>query len=306
MYSPRHWLRSLKELLKSIARGPKDNRIDEILFCLGTAHFKHRAHPDSKAISDYEFKVFSQFGDDGIIEHIVSSIPCMNKTFFEFGVGNYAESNTRMLLQYRNWSGYIIDSSRSNIEKIKKMDLFWRHDITAECLFITKNNITEIVERVNRCIGEVDLLHIDLDGNDFWILSEVRIKPAIIICEYNSVFGSVRAISIPYNEHFARDKAHYSNLYWGASLPAFDYILSKRGYAFIGTNSAGNNAYFVRSDLLTDQIIPVTVCEGFVESKYRESRDNFANLTFLAGASRLNIVQGLDVVNVITGEMETL
>ena len=306
MYSARHWFESFKDLLKRIMYGPEEHRVDEILFALGSAHFKQRNVSILKSLVDYEFKVFSQFGDDGIIEHLVSSIPCTNKTFFEFGVGNYAESNTRMLLQYRNWTGYIIDSSKSNINKIKRMDLFWRHSIIAECSFITKKNISEIIERVNRCIGPIDVLHIDLDGNDNWILKEIEIMPSIIICEYNSILGSERAISVPYNEQFVRHKAHYSNLYWGASLPAFNHTLSQRGYSFIGANTAGNNGYFVRSELLSDQIRPITIHEGFVESKYRESRDNFGNLTFMMGPNRLDEIRGMDVVNIRTGEMETV
>ena len=306
MFSARNWLESSKNLLKRIMSNPEEHRIDEILFALGSAHFKQRDRSVLKSLGDYEFKVFSQFGDDGIIEYLVSSIPCDNKTFFEFGVGNYAESNTRMLLQYRNWTGYIIDSSKSNIDKIKQMALFWRHSIIAECSFITKENIAEIIDRVIRSIGPIDLLHIDLDGNDYWILKEIEIRPSIIICEYNSILGSERAISVPYNDQFVRHKAHYSNLYWGASLPAFDHILSQRGYSFIGANTAGNNAYFVRNELLSDQIQSTTIYEGFVESKYRESRDSSGNLTFQMGPNRLDVIRGLDVVNIKTGELETL
>lgn len=303
MYSIRHWCDALKNILQTLKSGLKE---DEILYAIGSAHFKERNNLDSRLINDYEFKVFSQFGDDGIIEHLVSSIPCTNRTFFEFGVGNYAESNTRMLLQYRNWTGYIIDSSKSNINKIKKMDLFWRHSIIAECSFITKKNISEIIERVNRCIGPIDVLSIDLDGNDYWILKEIEIMPSIIICEYNSILGSERAISVPYNQQFVRHKAHYSNLYWGASLPAFNHTLSQRGYSFVGANSAGNNAYFVRTDLLSDGIRPISILEGFVESKFRESRDKLGKLSFLMSSNRYDEIRGMDVVNTKTGQMETL
>lgn len=74
--------------------------------------------------------------------------------------------------------------------------------------------------------------------------------------EYNSVFGVNRAITIPYQPDFDRVKAHFSKLYFGASLPAFQYLGEKKGYALIGSNRAGNNAYFVRNDLLNQRIKP--------------------------------------------------
>ena len=50
-----------------------------------------------KDITKKEFKVFSQWGEDGIIDHLVSNLEIENKTFIEFGVENYEESNTKFL-----------------------------------------------------------------------------------------------------------------------------------------------------------------------------------------------------------------
>lgn len=59
---------------------------------------------------DMEFKVFSQWGEDGIIQFILSKVPIENEIFIEFGVEDYRESNTRFLLMNNNWSGLIIDA----------------------------------------------------------------------------------------------------------------------------------------------------------------------------------------------------
>jgi len=69
------------------------------------------------------------------------------------------------------------------------------------------------------------LLHIDLDGNDYWVWKEIEIQPSIVILEYNSVFGLDRPITVPYRANFNRTNAHFSNLYFGASLKAM-YDLS--------------------------------------------------------------------------------
>src|ERR1700744_5508213 len=60
------------------------------------------------SINEVEFQVFSQFGDDGIIQWLISKIDIPNKTFIEFGVENYIESNTRFLLINNKWKGLVI------------------------------------------------------------------------------------------------------------------------------------------------------------------------------------------------------
>jgi hypothetical protein len=89
-------------------------------------------------------------------------------------------------------------------------------------------------------------------------------------------------------------------------LRAFYELSTERGYAFIGCNSAGNNAYFVRRDKLNDRVREVTLNEGYVESKFRESRDEKGRLTFLSGSDRLGAIRGLPVFNTHTGEIEKL
>ena len=67
-------------------------------------------------IQKAEFKVYSQWGDDGIIQYIINKIEFKTKTFIELGVQNYTESNTRFLLMNNNWSGLVIDGSKEDIE----------------------------------------------------------------------------------------------------------------------------------------------------------------------------------------------
>ena len=94
--------------------------------------------------------------------------------------------------------------------------------------------------------------------------------PAIVIVEYNSVFGKDHAVTVPYDPVFNKTKAHYSNLYWGASLKALCLLAERKGYAFVGANSSGNNAYFVKKEKL-GPVKPVRVEEGYVQSMLRES-----------------------------------
>lgn len=262
---------------------------------------------NSTDINDYEFKIFSQYGDDGIIQYLVKNLAIKNKTFIEFGVEDFSESNTRFLMMNNNWSGFVMDSSPENMNKLKTYHWYWKFDIKHQTSFIDADNINPLLAETG--LKNIGLLHIDLDGNDYHILKILdlsKLKPSILIMEYNSVFGVDRAISTPYDKDFIRTEAHYSNLFFGASLPALNQAATEKGYVLIGCTLSGNNAYFIRKDLLNDKVKEKSLKEAFVESKFRESRDKNYNLSYLAGADRLNAIKGLLVFNVETEQLEKL
>jgi hypothetical protein len=256
-------------------------------------------------ISDYEFQVFSQWGEDGIIQHLVRKLNISNKIFVEFGVETYHEANTRFLLMKDNWSGLIIDGSKANIDLIKNQSLYWRYSLTAVEAFITAENINSIITS-NRINGEIGILSVDIDGNDYWVTKAIDcIQPILLINEYNSVFGPDRAISVPYDQSFVRTSAHHSNLYYGASLAAFTHLANKKGYALVGCNSNGNNAFYVRRDHLST-LKELSTQEAFVDAKFREARDKDGKLLFLSDSNRYKYIQGLPVINVLTNQKEIL
>ena len=257
-------------------------------------------------LSEVEFKIFSQWGDDGIIQWLVNNLEFSNRTFIEFGVENYRESNTRFLMMNNNWSGLVMDGSESNVEQIINSEYFWKYTLSAKAVFIDIDNINSLLSS-SGFDKEIGILHIDLDGNDYWIWKEINvISPIIVILEYNSIFGIDRAITIPYDKVFSRTNAHYSNLYWGASLRALHQLSANKGYSFIGCNSAGNNAYFVRKDKLNDSVRKVSLESGYMISKYRESRDLEGRLTYLTGLDRIEAIRGMPVYNVDTNQIEKL
>lgn len=280
-----------------------DTKISELKLMEGQTLLRLQS-PDFNCLANNEFKVFSQYGDDGIIQFLINELSIENKYFVEFGVENYRESNTRFLLLNNNWSGLVIDGSEKNIAQIKKEEIYWRHDLLAVNAFVNRENINEIIG--SRVKGNIGLLHIDIDGNDYWIWERIDVIDSdIVIVEYNSVFGQDRAITIPYRPDFQRSKAHYSNLFFGASLPAFAFLAEKKGYYLIGSNSAGNNAYFLKNKFKS-QISPVAISDAFVDSKFRESRNVEGDLTFLRDKERLEIIKGNEVYNIVEDCLEKL
>jgi hypothetical protein len=292
----------LKTIIKEITTSQSD--YDRLL--ISQAPLLLHRQQDSLNITDYELQVFSQFGDDGIIQFLINQIGIENQTFIEFGVADYQESNTRFLLMNNNWSGLVIDGSPKNVKKITSSTYYWKYDLEAISSFITKDNINDLI--LNKKYYNLGLLHIDIDGNDYWIWKEIDIsnlKPNIVILEYNSLFGKERVITIPYDKNFQRTKAHYSNLYFGASLRALVKISAKKGYDFIGCNSAGNNAYFIRSDLLGN-LKAAEVASGYVEAKFRESRSPQGKLNYLNRDEAYSQIAGMPIYNITTHQIEKL
>jgi hypothetical protein len=158
---------------------------------------------DITSLEEVEFQIFSQRGEDGIIQYIVDKIDIPNKIFIEFGVENYTESNTRFLLINNHWSGLVIDGSKSNIEYIKNDFIYWKYDITAIESFITTQNINALIQSFTGSEQDIGLLSVDVDGNDYWIWEAINvINPRVIVCEYNSAFGPVKKLYIPYKADF--------------------------------------------------------------------------------------------------------
>lgn len=256
------------------------------------------------SIQNVEFSVFSQFGDDGIIQWLIQNLDIPNKTFIEFGVEDFSESNSRFLMMNDNWSGFVMDGSELNIKILKSSYYYWKYDLACKAVFITKDNINNLIEE-QKFHREVGLLHIDIDGNDYHIWKEIDvIEPIIVIVEFNGIFGKDRPLSVIYDENFIRSNAHHSNLLFGSSIKSLYELALEKGYSFIGCNSGGNNAYFVRNDKLNDVVRPVTLEQGYIESKFRESRDKNNNLSFLNKAKGRELLKGVDVYNTMTKAKE--
>jgi len=257
-------------------------------------------------LHEVEFKVFSQWGDDGIIQFLVSNLDIRVSTFVEFGVGDYQESNTRFLLLNNNWRGVVFDSSAAQVRNIEASSGFWKYDLVARELWVTVENINQNLREVG-LEGEIGLLHIDIDGNDYWIWKAISVvQPVIVIVEYNSVLGGEKSLTVPYRQDFDRAKAHFSHLYFGASLPALIDLGREKGYTFVGSNSAGNNAYFIKDRAMNDTLAPFVATAKWVESRFRESRNEQGVLTYLGGLERGALINGLEVLNVKTGKLERL
>src|SRR5215831_12544110 len=161
-----------------------------------------------------------QWGD-GILHHIFDCVSVTIPTFVEFGVQAGRECNAAHLALSQRWRGLFIEGeprlagwAREYYERMLGADA---DRIKVACAFLTVENV-DLVLSENGMSGPIDLLSIDIDGNDYWIWEAITaVNPRVVVIEYNAVFGPERALTIPYDPSF---RWSGSDMYFGASLHA--------------------------------------------------------------------------------------
>ncbi len=206
-----------------------------------------RLQASPKGVAGYGYKVFSQSDEDGVINQIFRRIGLTNRIFVEFGVGDGLENNTAALL-FDGWSGLWIEGSKAYSDRIisNMSNLIDAGRLKVVNDFVYPDNIDRLISS-NLEVEEIDLLSVDIDGNDAHVVKEIKcINPRVIVVEYNAKFGP----SIDFCMKYDRNHVWRKSDNFGASLKNYEKLMSMRGYSLVGCNVVGTNAFFVRSDLV--------------------------------------------------------
>lgn len=207
-------------------------------------------------------------------------------------------NKTGYLMHNRNWRGLVLDANVLHIETIRNDEIFWKRHLDAKSAFITRENVNDTIGQSGYA-GEIGLLSIDIDGNDYWVFDALTVvQPDIVLCEYNAILGDVHALTIPYDPAFQRTIAHFSWLYFGASIRAPELAAARKGYSLIGSNAAGHNAFFVRADLASRLSVEDRQARP---SLFRETRSEDGSLSYFGGLDRLALIAEMPVVDLETG-----
>jgi hypothetical protein len=224
---------------------------------------------DKKRLEHFGRQVYSQNEEDGIIAEIFRRIGATGKRFVEFGCGDGSENNTRLLLD-QGWSGLWIDVSESNVEKAIQSCC---HLISVRRLkilneFITRENINDLISSDGHYRGEIDLLVIDIDGNDAHVWRAIDVvNPRVVCIEYNASCGPKRSWLMDYTPNF---KYTYDGRNcFGASIKLLEDLGRTKRYALVGCSLSGVNAFFVRDDLVADCFVRGSAEEFFHPPRYR-------------------------------------
>jgi hypothetical protein len=203
-------------------------------------------HVDPTDPGTWEFSAFSQNGEDGIIDQLLSALSSSNRYFVEIGSSDGLENNSACLAFIKKYDGLMIEGDpfkAANAERFLQ-SLNW--SVQYLNLFMTPAAVSGLT---SACLHlDPDLFSLDIDGNDFHVAEACLtggLRPKVICVEYNSAFGPDRAVTIPYDPLFNYMTTHPSGLYYGVSLEAWRKLLGRHGYRFVTVESRGVNAFFV-------------------------------------------------------------
>jgi hypothetical protein len=205
------------------------------------------------SLQSVEFRNYSQNGEDGILLFLFSVAGMGFKRAVEICAGNGIECNTANLILHHGWDALLVDGDAAEITR--GQNFYARHP---ETFRIGPTLIRDWVtaEDINTLLAghgfntDLDLLSLDLDGMDYWILNAISSLPRVIVCEYNNCIPAGESVTVPYNAQFTAEAGEFlGDGYFGASLDAFVKLLNARGYRLVGANRHHTNAFFLREDV---------------------------------------------------------
>lgn len=235
------------------------------------------------SFDDVQFRAYSQNGEDGILLFIFSLIGTTNKKCVELCAGNAIECNAANLIVNHGWLGLLFDGDQKNIDEGKEFyaghrsTRIWPPNL--QCSWITKDNINQLIES-HGVSGDIDLLSLDMDGNDYWILESLNIiSPRVIILEYENSWPADKAVTQRYEEDFHDSQTTDRSLLprYGASLAAFKKLAGDKGYRLVGCERLSFNAIFMRNDIGVDIFPSIDVADCLSHDLPRRRLDYLEN-----------------------------
>jgi hypothetical protein len=215
----------------------------------------------------WEFAGFSQNGEDGIIDMLLSRLRNPNRYFVEIGAADGLENNTTWLALVRRYAGLWIEGDSEASRKSRDLFQSLNYGVAIANLFATRDTAAAIVALAR--VKDPDFFSIDIDGVDFHVaeaMFSAGFNPKICAVEYNSAFGPDLSVTVPYVSEFRVASGRGRNIFYGCSLRGWQRLFARNGYAFVTVDSNGVNAFFVRPE----EMIP-----GFLENlKPRKFAEN--------------------------------
>lgn len=227
-----------------------------------------RALPD---LAGVEFRNTSQQGEDGILLYIFALAGHGDRRAVEMCAGNGIECNSANLIVHHGWDALLLDGNARLLDAGRRF--YARHFETRRVApqlqqaWITVDNAQQLVAQ-HGFADDLDLLSLDMDGVDYWVMRSLTVRPRVVVCEYNNRLPAGLSITVPHETEFAveGDQAAGEG-FFGASLGAFVGLLGTRGYRLVGANRHNTNAFFLREDVLPD-VLPAVSEESCLSSTW--------------------------------------
>jgi hypothetical protein len=214
------------------------------------------------SVWDTGFRVFSEFDEDGVALFLLAVGGSPNRRFVDIGAGDGVfASNTANLALNLGFDGLFVDANHSLIERGRRF--YSKHpDTTVRPpalvrAFVTRENVNEVL-RTAGFSGDIDLLSIDIDGNDYWIWQALDcVNPRFVIAEAHPELGREEWV-MPYEPDFDARSAPPGR-WMGASPAAMTRLAESLGYRMVGANLYGFNIFYARNDVA--EVLPTIELE---------------------------------------------
>jgi hypothetical protein len=238
-------------------------------------------------IAARRFRLWSQNEEDGIILALLEHAGVTDRRFVEIGSGR-SGGNAALLAYECGWSGLMIDVVPEAIDSLRAR---FRHNpgVVGVAAAVSPDNINQLLTE-HGFTGDVDLLSIDIDSYDYWVLEALEaVSPRVLAVEYNAGFGFERAVTIPKNQSLHGAPKHYH----GASLAALEKLARRKGYRLVVCDPTGVNAFFLREGV-APEVPGIAVSQAF-----RPGIDRWSlNEAPLPGDAALTAIGNLPLVEV--------
>jgi hypothetical protein len=206
---------------------------------------------------NYEKKVTSQNGEDGIIEVMVTHIKNPNKKFLEIGWGDGSANMTTNLLK-QGWRGVAVDPAVPASGTTDYEGLLHFQE------YVYPHTCRKYLEHVP---VDCDFFSLDIDSFDYDVakeLLELGFRPKTVCVEINKLFGITAVASFPYRDKSVSKKKLYRKIsHFGCSLEKFRRLWNQFGYEYFGYDSSATNAFFYHYDTCNKIELPILSDEKF-------------------------------------------
>lgn len=178
--------------------------------------------------------MYSQFGEDGVVEHIFGLIGDGQRVCVEFGAGDgYSCSNTAALWSERGWRAVLIEADPDRYRQLRE-NVTDRATAIRRFVAPTGHSSIDVLLGVQG-VDHVDYMSVDVDGADYHILEAMTVRPRVVSVEFNP--------TIPPHIDIRQATPDQG---FGASLLAFIRLAPRLGYRFVGATYC--NAFLVLED----------------------------------------------------------
>jgi tetratricopeptide (TPR) repeat protein len=221
------------------------------------------ARPAAWDLRAFERRMHSQNGEDGILYEILRRVGVGPRFCVEFGAEDGHQGNTAYLIREEGWAGLLLEADEASYRRLAERYIE-RPDVRCVHAAVTAENIEDLLA-AHGVPQDLDVLSIDIDGNDYWVWAAVKAwRPRVVVIEYNASYPPPRRWVMAYNPTHRWDGTDY----FGASLASLTALGVKKGYRLVGTDSSGVNAFFVRTDCAGQQFTAPAVWLFYSPPRY--------------------------------------